>query len=85
VVDYQKLKVRVLDDGAIDEDDVDLICREFHSESKIEDHAVQSRTKKRARRQANQLPFKCVCQRPAGDCCIPRPESYNQRWKRSDD
>jgi hypothetical protein len=41
VVDYQKLKVRVLDDGTIDEDDVDLICRELYPEGKIDNRVVQ--------------------------------------------
>jgi hypothetical protein len=40
VVDFQKLKARVLDDCAIDEDDVDLICRELYREGKINDQVA---------------------------------------------
>ena len=41
MVDYQKLKGRVLDDSTIDEDDVDLICRELYPEGKIDNRVVQ--------------------------------------------
>jgi hypothetical protein len=41
MADLQKLKARVLDDEVIDEDDVDLICRELNHEGKIDRQVVQ--------------------------------------------
>ena len=41
MVDYEKLKVRVLNDNAIDELDVDLICRALYLEGKIDKQVVQ--------------------------------------------
>lgn len=41
MADLQKLKTRVLDDEVIDEDDVDLICRELNHEGKIDREVVQ--------------------------------------------
>ena len=41
MVDFQKLRARVLEDRAIDEDDVDLICRELYTEGKIDKPVVQ--------------------------------------------
>jgi len=41
VVNFQKLRVRVLEDRNIDEDDVDLICRELYPEGKIDKQIVQ--------------------------------------------
>jgi len=41
VVNFQKLRMRVLEDRNIDEDDVDLICRELYSEGKIDKQVVQ--------------------------------------------
>jgi hypothetical protein len=40
-MDLQKLKLRVLDDGVIDEGDVDLICRELNQENKIDNQVIQ--------------------------------------------
>ncbi len=41
MVNYPKLKMRVLDDHAIDEDDVDLICQELNRDSKIDRQVIQ--------------------------------------------
>src|SRR5262245_27735191 len=41
MVNLPKLKMRVLVDNAIDEDDVDLICRELNRENKIDKQVIQ--------------------------------------------
>ena len=41
MVNFQKLRARVLDDNTIDEDDVDLICRELYPEGKVDKQVVQ--------------------------------------------
>jgi hypothetical protein len=41
MVDLLKLKMRVLADNAIDEDDVDLICRELNRQNKIDNQVIR--------------------------------------------
>ena len=41
MMNLSKLKMRVLADNAIDEDDVDLICSELSRESKIDNQVIQ--------------------------------------------